>query len=99
MTTINGKIELNGAEVAKDVKTINGDIALRDGSTIGGDIVIEERGESSSRRSRPLRIELEGGSVVKGNVLVEDPDMEVEIYLRDGSRVLGRVENAQVIEK
>ena len=44
-------------------------------------------------------IELEGGSVVRGNVLVEDPDLRVKLYLRDGSQVLGRIENAELIEE
>ncbi len=99
VTTINGPIRLTGAEVDRDVKTINGNIALREGSIVHGDIVVEEPDGGSRRQGRPLRIELDGGSVVEGNVIVEDPDMEVEVYLRDGSRVAGRVENATVIEE
>jgi len=98
LTTVNGPIRLTGAEVGRDVKTINGNIELHEGSTVHGDIVVEEPDGNSRRQGRPLRIELEDGSVVEGNVIVEDPDMDVELYLRDGSRVIGRVENATVIE-
>ena len=96
--TINGQIKMTGAEIDGDVKTINGNIALREGSKIGGDIIIEDRGDGSDDRDRPLKIELEGGSVVEGNVLVEDETTPVEVHLSDGSRVLGRIENAEVIE-
>jgi len=98
VSTVNGRIRLSGAEVTDDLRTINGDIALLDGSTVGGDIVIEKRGNGSSRRDRPLRIELEGGSTVHGNVINEDPDVVVEIRLRDGSGISGRVENAEIID-
>ena len=96
--TINGQIEMTGAEIDGNVRTINGNIALREGSRVGGDIVVEDRGNGSDKRDRPLTIELEGGSVVEGNVIVEDKATPVEVHLRDGSRVLGRIENAEVIE-
>ena len=99
VTTVNGRIKLRGADVERNLMTINGDIALTESARVGGDIVIEDRGNGSSRRERPLRIELEGGSTVEGNVLVEDKRIEVELYLRDGSRVLGRVEGAKLIEE
>jgi hypothetical protein len=96
--TVNGPIKLTGAEVDANVTTINGDITLRVGSTVGGDIVIEEARGNNSRRERPLEIELEGGSIVEGNVIVEDPDYPVRLYLRDGSRVMGKIEGAEVIK-
>jgi hypothetical protein len=99
VATVNGRIKLTGAEVDRDVMTVNGDIALLDGSTVGGDVVIEEPDSGSSRRERPLRIELEDGSIVEGDVIVEDPEMPAELYLRGGSRVMGRIENAKVIEE
>lgn len=99
VTTVNGGIALEAAEVERDVVTVNGDIGLSRGATVGGDILVRERGKGSSKRDRPLRIELEGGSVVRGSILVEDPSDEVEVYLRDGSSVAGRIENAKVIER
>jgi hypothetical protein len=98
VATINGRIKMTGAEIAGDVSTINGDISLRESSTIGGDIVVKARGKGSNDRDRPLQIELEDGSVVEGNILVEDETIPVEVHLGGGSRVMGRIENAEVIE-
>jgi DUF4097 and DUF4098 domain-containing protein YvlB len=96
--TVNGSVELNGAEVEDDVTTYNGDITLRDGANVGGDIRISEANSRSSRRGQPLRIYIEGGSTVQGSVIVEDDDMEVEVYLRGGT-IAGQIQGAKVIEK
>jgi len=96
--TVNGSVELNGAEIEDDVTTYNGDITLRDGANVGGDIRISEANSRSSRRGQPLRIYVEGGSTVQGSVIVEDDDMEVEVYLRGGT-VAGEIRGATVIEK
>ena len=46
-----------------------------------------------------MTIELSGESVVEGDIIVEDRDIEVQVYLLDDSKVLGRVKNAEVINK
>lgn len=100
LSAVNGPIQLLGAEIERDVRTVNGGIALRHGALVRGDIVIEEpgRGWHDRRDERdPLKIEIEDGSVVEGSIINEDPDLRVEIYLRGGGRVNGRIENARVI--
>ncbi len=91
------KIELRQTTVERDVTTINGDIRLTEGSVVKGDIIVGSK-IGDSRRKRPLEIELSGGSSVEGHIIVEDPDVKVKVFLRDGSKVLGLVENAEVIE-
>jgi len=87
--------------VTRNVETVNGDISLREGTTVGGDVIVRET-HGSHRGDRedwePLKIMIEGGSVVRGNVIVEDSDRRVEVHLRDGGRVQGRVQNAKVIQ-
>lgn len=95
---VNGRIRLEGAEVARDVSTHNGNIEL-DGATVGGDIVVRESNGHRSRRSEPLRIVLDGGSVVEGGIRVEDGDLEVEVIVRNGSRVQGAIKGAKVVER
>ncbi len=95
--TINGPIELTGAIVDLDLRTVNGSIGLHEQSVVKGDIVIEDK-LGNSRRRHPLEIEITGGSVVEGDLIVEDQDLEVRVLLRDGGKVLGRVENAQIVE-
>jgi DUF4097 and DUF4098 domain-containing protein YvlB len=100
VSTVNGTIKLTGAEVDENVTTVNGDILLRDATRVGGDVVVEEVGGRRGKRPRPIRIELEGGSVIEGNVIVEDPENNpVELFLRDGSRVVGRVQGAEIVER
>ncbi len=97
--TVNGGIDLTGAEIARDVRTLNGDVSLTAGAIVGGDVVIEENRSRFDHRHRPLRITIADGSEVRGNVIVEDPDMEVEVHVRGGGRVLGRIEHARVIKE
>jgi len=97
VSTVNGPIRLSGAEVGTDLRTVNGDITLEDGSVVGGDVVIEES-HGSGHRDRKLHIELSGGSEIRGNVINEDPEVEVRIRLLDGSRIGGRVENAEIVD-
>jgi DUF4097 and DUF4098 domain-containing protein YvlB len=100
VSTVNGGIRLDGAQVSGDVRTVNGDVTLRDGATVGGNIVIDRRGDRHSRSSRPLRIELDGGSVVEGDVIVEGTTKtKVELYLRGGSKVLGKTESVEVMKE
>ena len=96
--TINGSVELSGAEVEHDVSTYNGDVTLSDGASVGGDIRILEPDSGSSRRNRALRIHIEDGSIVQGSVIVENEDLEVEVYLRGGA-VSGEIRGAKVVER
>jgi hypothetical protein len=83
--------------VQRDVRTVNGDIELRDKSVVKGDIVIEDKMGVSTRR-RPIEIEVTGGSIIEGDVVVKR-DVDVRLILRDGGKVLGQVDGAEVIDK
>lgn len=96
VSTVNGKIALDGSEISGDLTTVNGDIRLDRGASVR-DIIIKETRGRNDRRDRPQKIELEDGSEVRGDIIVEDPDVWVEVHIRGGSRVLGRVEGAKVI--
>lgn len=98
VSTVNGQLNLDGVEVETDVSTYNGDVKLTGGTTVGGDIIIRDSKGNNSRRSKPLRIYIEDGSSVRGDVIVENDDLEVEIYLRGGS-VAGKLRGAKIVEK
>jgi DUF4097 and DUF4098 domain-containing protein YvlB len=95
--SVNGRIELMGAVVGEDLRTLNGDIDLSGGSRVEGNIVIEDV-FGANEREEPLEIVLADGSTVAGDILVEHDDFAVRVYLRDGSRVLGTIDGAEVIE-
>jgi DUF4097 and DUF4098 domain-containing protein YvlB len=95
--TINGAVDLVHTSVAGDVRTVNGRVRLSENSVVAGDlIVVKKRGNN---RQRPLEIELDGGSVIEGNLIVEDPSIEVRVLLSGGSEIRGRVENADVVTR
>ena len=101
--TVNGGVELSGAEV-RGVRTTNGHVVLADGSVVDGDVVIAGRQKKrwfwgGGDERKPLEIELSGGSVVTGDIVVEDPDREVTVVLRQGSEVRGTIEGAEVERK
>lgn len=96
INTINGRVKLNNTEVNRDLTTINGNITLADKSIVRGDIIIKDN-KGRSKRRRPLEIRLLDESVVEGDIIVKDRDIQVEVYLSDGGKVLGRVRNAEVI--
>lgn len=97
-STINGKIDLKKATIKEDVKTHNGNITLTDGSIVYGDIIIR-KSRSFFRRLRRLKIRIAEDSVVKGDIIVKDDDLEVKVYLSSGGKVIGRIRNAEVIKE
>jgi hypothetical protein len=50
-----------------------------------------------SKRQSPIEIEVTGGSVIEGDVKVKR-DVDVRLILRDGGKVLGQVDGAEVID-
>lgn len=95
VSSINGSIKLYHAEVQEDITTVKGNISLADSSVTHGNMIVKNS-KGGSRRS--LKIELSGGSVVEGDIMVQDQDANVEVYLLNGSKVSGEVKNAKIIE-
>jgi hypothetical protein len=52
---------------------------------------------SFSRNNIQIQFEEFKYNTIKGDIIVKDRDIQVEVYLSDGSKVLGRVRNAEVI--
>ena len=98
ISTVNGMIEIESTEVIKNIHTYNGNITLKEKSKVQGDIVIQKnRGDSDFRG--PLIIKIINGSVVDGDIIVEEEDIEVQVYLSGGGKVNGTIENAKVIKE
>jgi DUF4097 and DUF4098 domain-containing protein YvlB len=98
VASVNGKLNLSGVDVETDVSTYNGDVTLSDGTDVRGDIIIRDSKGNNSRRDKPLKIYIEDGSSVGGDVIVENDDLEVEVYMRGGS-VKGKLRGAKIKEK
>lgn len=97
--TVNGSINIDKATVEQDITTYNGNITLRNNSRVKGDIIVEEnRGWSNNRRR--LTINISGDSVVEGDIIIEDDDIEVRVYISDGGKVEGTISGkAEVIRR
>jgi hypothetical protein len=50
-------------------------------------------------RDGPLVVRIDGGSTLEGDLIVEDADLDVKVYLRSGGRILGEVRNAELIRE
>lgn len=88
VANVNGQIELSGAEVGGDLKTVNGDVNVGDGSVVKGDLVVEKSsgwgwGKSKSRKPR---IVIGPGSRVDGKIMLE---REVDLFISETAEVGG----------
>jgi hypothetical protein len=97
VSCVNGKVELAGTTVTRDIKTRNADVTLLRGSIVEGSIIVRTRRASDSRRRVEIRVT--DGSLVKGDVVVQDSDAEVAVYLSNDGRVQGRIEGATVLRQ
>ena len=96
--TVNGKIELDGAVCERDISTINGGIELTNAAVVKGNIFIEGSHGKSDKHHR-INVRLESGSVVEGDIIAEDEKTRVTVYLSGDSKVLGRIENAEIVKE
>ncbi len=96
--TVNGDIELDDTSVRRNVSTYNGDIILSNRTRIKGDIIVKRNRGDHDQKSR-LTIEIADGSVVEGDIIVRDRDIDVTVYLINGGKVEGKIEDAEVIRR
>ncbi|MDH3903972.1 MAG: hypothetical protein OES90_12200, partial [Xanthomonadales bacterium] len=102
--TMHGDIELRDKSVVKGDIVIGGKIGVIETENKTsvvkvednvGVIVIDDKKRDSNR---PIEIEVTGGSIIEGNVMVKR-NVEVRLILSDGGKVLGQVDGAEVIDK
>jgi DUF4097 and DUF4098 domain-containing protein YvlB len=95
--TINGRMKFEQTLVQNDLSTYNGNLEIYDKTVIDGDIIIKER-RGMDNDHHKLAIEIDN-SHVKGDIINEDPDTDVTVYLYNGGKVSGKVIAARVIDK
>ncbi len=88
VSNVNGQIELSGALVGGNLKTVNGDVSLAEQTVVKGDLIVEENnswgwGKSSSRKPR---IVIGPGSRVEGKIILK---RKVELFISDSAEVGG----------
>jgi DUF4097 and DUF4098 domain-containing protein YvlB len=94
--TVNGSIKLQGTEVEEGISTHNGSITLTRNSIVHEDIVVKDSKGRNNRRD-PLRITVDN-SVVEGDIINKEEDIEVIVIIKNGGRVKGDIFDAYVEE-
>jgi len=96
--TVNAIIELDSVRVKRNITTYTGNIYLQNGSIVEKDLVVKHsHNKNNTYDNRILKLTLSGGSVIEGDVIVKARDIKVMVTLREGSKIIGKVKNAQVV--
>jgi len=98
INAIDGSIEIENTVVERDITTYDAGIRLDDRSRVDGDIIIR-RSPDEHDRHRRVTIEIAGGSVVKGDIVNRDGNVDVRVYLSQDGRIEGRVDDVKVIRR
>ncbi|MEM9301259.1 MAG: hypothetical protein AAGE01_04070 [Pseudomonadota bacterium] len=88
VSTVNGVIDLEGALVNEDIISYNGGISLV-GTTVEGSLHVKKpkNGWFSSKRQKPVRVEIGPGTTIQGNLYFDRP---VELFI-DGDANVGEI--------
>jgi DUF4097 and DUF4098 domain-containing protein YvlB len=97
INTVNGNVELFNSEIGRDITSINGNVKLMQKSIVGGDIRIKGKDRSSSKH-RTVKIHLLDNSVVEGDIIGVQ-GVYVEVFVENGSKVKGRIINAEIVDE
>lgn len=95
LANVNGHINLTGT-VVKKITTNTGGITLTDKTIVEEDIIVRQ--SQSSEPQRELTIRISGNSVVQGDIINKDDELEVKVVFSDGGKVEGNIENVDVIQ-
>ncbi|HPG39344.1 MAG TPA: hypothetical protein PLP19_01240 [bacterium] len=96
--TVNAMIELDSVRVKRNITTYTGNIYLQNGSIVERDLVVKHsHNKNNSYDNWILKLTLSGGSIIEGDVIVRAKDIKVMVTLREGSKIMGKVKNAQVV--
>ena len=98
VSTINGGIRMDNATVEQDLTLFNGNIELVNASLVKGDIIIKDS-KGNRDRNQVYTIRLGEGSVVEGDIFVQEDEVKVKVVLGKDASVKGNVTNAEVIRE
>jgi hypothetical protein len=99
ISTVNGRIDLQGTQVAGNLTTYNGDMRLV-GARVSGDIQIlspTHRGDGDT--VEPVVVELSQGAEVLGGIRIGKEARDVEVRLSADSVIRGDLGRARVVRR
>ncbi|MEM1182028.1 MAG: hypothetical protein AAGM22_27015 [Acidobacteriota bacterium] len=92
--TINGQVRLKGTAVDGGIETHNGSIILSEGSRVSRSVRI--KGEQKLGSTSTIEVQLTGGSVIEGDLIVDDEDQKVRVTVDATSEVKGEIRGAEL---
>ncbi len=94
---VNGHLDFTGAHILGNVTLRSGKAEFKTTTIIEGNVIIEGNREKI-RNEDPSEIILSGQALIKGDIILEDPDRIVNLRMMDDARVEGSMEHLKVIE-
>jgi DUF4097 and DUF4098 domain-containing protein YvlB len=91
---VNGDIQVSGAWIKSNIESVNGDIYVSNRSVIQGSIELDDVDNATSQSRKVV---IEGGSIVKGNVINQDADYTTLIYVSPDSKVEGEIKGCRIV--
>lgn len=88
---VNGTMKFHGAHVKGDATFRNGDVFFSGETVLEGNLNLDGKRQRDDNND-PVEIHLTDQAVIRGNIIVEDPDRKVVLYLSNDARVDGATE-------
>lgn len=92
---VNGSMKFHGAHVKGDATFRNGNVFLSGDSILEGDLVLEGKAKRN-KNDDPIEIRLTDQAVIRGSIILEDPDRQVVLYLAGDARVEGTTDHVSL---
>jgi predicted acyltransferase (DUF342 family) len=94
--TVNGSVKIRGTDIQNDIHIYNGNIDVIEKSIIRGSIIVK-KSKGGTRRRRRMTIEITDESVVEGDIIVEDKNIDAKVILSQKWNVKGAIKGAEVV--
>lgn len=94
IATMNGAIRCSEVNIQGDIYTYRGDVFLNQKSFIHGNIVI--RKGNNDDNNHPIHIVIKNATTIRGDIVVENPDLKAIVFLSKDSQILGQIKNAEL---
>jgi hypothetical protein len=92
---VNGSMKFQGAHVKGDASFRNGDVQFSGETVLDGNLILDGRAKRDNSDD-PIEIRMSDQSVIKGSIIVEDPDRKVILYLSGDARVEGSTDHVSI---
>ncbi len=97
VSNISGDIEFSQTNLTGDLISNFGNITLTNNTVIDGSIIIKEN-EEIPEKLRNVKVVIADSSVVQGDLINDNREVIVVVYVEEGSSISGEIIDADVVE-